>query len=129
MVFRFVFLTILSVRFRSFEPLINHTFCIPFLGGPSSQHETIELRGFTDDERHGGKLKGKDLPPAREHKQPTTNGSLKGPFSDSKAVQQQQEDQQQCDEAGGLDLEKILKMDHIPGILPVCKNEFNTFYT
>jgi len=88
------------------------------LGGPSSQHETIELRGFTDDERRD-KFKSKDISYGRDSSsKPNTNGTSKG-SSDSVVVEE--ENPQEFEEAGAMDFEKILKMDHIPGILPVIK--------
>ncbi|CAL8115836.1 unnamed protein product [Orchesella dallaii] len=81
-----------------------------FSGGPSDRHETIELRGFLDDDRRD---KSDDLHNGFVRESIEQNGEVDS-GSESAKHDQTGESESPMD----LSIEKILKMDHIPGILP-----------
>lgn len=79
------------------------------LGGPSSQHETIELRGFLDDDR---REKSDERRNGIDKDIPEQNGEVDSSGESTK-------NDNNCESPMDLSIEKILKMDHIPGILHV----------
>ncbi|ODM91673.1 Eukaryotic translation initiation factor 4E transporter [Orchesella cincta] len=81
-----------------------------FSGGPSDRHETIELRGFLDDDRRD---KSDDLRNGFEKERLEHNGEI-----DSGGESVKNEQSGENESPMDLSIEKILKMDHIPGILP-----------
>ncbi|XP_021950578.1 uncharacterized protein LOC110847837 isoform X3 [Folsomia candida] len=95
-----------------------------FSGGPTSRHETMELRGFMDDERKdmanaGGDKKNnhKEITKgATETEKPSETAQPPQDFSTSHgfSTAQQKEEQPAVDSA--FSLEKILQMEKIPGI-------------
>jgi hypothetical protein len=86
------------------------------LEGPSSQHETIELRGFMDDERGDKFVSGKEYS-SNETRNSTSNEFARGSV-DTPQQGNSREFQEQETETD-FSIEKILKMDHIPGLIPV----------
>jgi len=94
--------------------------------GPSSQHDTIELRGFMDDDRAaaGAGPGGDRNRDGKEYSSGVDKESKKLEVNDSARNHEEATEYHQGREIqtpGGTDfsIEKILKMDHIPGLLPV----------
>lgn len=80
-----------------------------FIGGPSSQHETIELRGFLDDDR---REKADEKKNGIQREISEQNGEVDSSGESTK-------NDNACESPMDLSIEKILKMDQIPGFLPV----------